>query len=97
MWHTGPAVRYLVVGFGVDHALERVVVVAAEDGVAHLGHAPILVAAGDDRAADRMDEIGRPLRIEAGTARADDRVIQGSSWRSSAIRSSRESARRFRG
>jgi hypothetical protein len=70
MWHARPAVRHLVVGFGVDHALQGVVVVAAKDGIAHLGHAPVLVAAGDDRAADRMDEVGRPLRIEAGAARA---------------------------
>src|SRR5690606_17955910 len=63
-----PAVGDLVVGFGVDDAGEGVAAVAVADGVAHGVHVAPLVVGADDDVADRVDERGGPLGVEASPA-----------------------------
>ena len=63
-----PAVGHFVVRFAVDHPPEGIVVVAAQDRVLHRFHGPVLVRAGDDRFANRVDELRIPLRPERGPA-----------------------------
>ncbi len=71
-WGTrATAVRHLVVRFAVDNPVEGVVVVAVADGVTDGGERALFVLGSDHRLADRMDELGVPLRAKSGAAGAN--------------------------
>jgi hypothetical protein len=60
----------LVVGFGVDDALQRIAVVPAPDRLHDGVQIPVLIPGPGQRMADRVQEAGVPLGVEPGPAGA---------------------------
>jgi len=56
------------VRFAVDDPFEGIVVVAMGECIADGDNRAMLILVGDHRLADRVDEVGIPLRAEPGSA-----------------------------
>jgi len=69
--HPRLAVRHLIMGFAVDHPLERVTVVAAFDRAANPIQRALFVTGGDHRRTYWMHEASGPLRGKAGAPLVD--------------------------